>query len=78
MGLPGEKCVNLQSNDTQTEATMRTMAYLLFLLGIAASEPARLLAWAGIKIGSVIPLHPLIPAVQMFGTAVQMISQTVQ
>ena len=57
---------------------MRTMAYLLFLLGIAASEPARLLAWAGIEIGSVIPLHPLIPAVQLFGTAVQAISQIVQ
>jgi len=47
------------------------MAYLLFLLGIAASEPARLLTWAGIEIGSVIPLHPLIPAVQMFGVAVK-------
>jgi len=57
---------------------MRTMAYLLFLLGIAASEPARLLAWLGIEIGSVIPLHPLIPAVQLFGTAVQAISQIVQ
>jgi len=54
------------------------MAYLLFLLGIAASEPARLLAWLGIEIGSVIPLHPLIPAVQLFGTAVQAISQIVQ
>ena len=54
------------------------MAYLLFLLGIAASEPARLLAWAGIEIGSVIPLHPLIPAVQLVGTAVQAISQIVQ
>lgn len=57
---------------------MRTMAYLLFLLGIAASEPARLIAWAGIEIGSVIPLHPLIPAVQLFGTAVQAISQIVR
>ena len=57
---------------------MRTMAYLLFLLGIAASEPARLLVWVGIEFGAVIPLHPLIPAVQMFGAAVQMISQTVQ
>ena len=78
MGLPGVKCVNLQSTDTQTEATMRTMAYLLFLLGIAASEPARFLDWVGIEIGSVIPIHPLIPAVQMFGTAVQAISQIVQ
>ena len=50
---------------------MRTMAYLLFLLGIAASEPAQLLGWVGIDIGSVIPVHPLIPAVQLFGAAVQ-------
>ena len=57
---------------------MRTMAYLLFLLGIAASEPARLLAWAGIEIGPIIPLHPLIPAVQIFGEAVQAIRQIVQ
>ena len=71
MGLPGVKCVNLSSIDNHTEATMRTMAYLLFLLGIAASEPAQLLTWVGIEIGSIIPLHPLIPAVQLFGAAVQ-------
>jgi hypothetical protein len=50
---------------------MRTMAYLLFLLGIAASEPARLLSWVGVEIGLYIPTHPLIPAVQLFGAAVQ-------
>jgi len=71
MGFPGVKCVNLLSIDKNLEATMRTMAYLLFLLGIAASEPAQLLTWVGIEIGSVIPVHPLIPAVQLFKVAAQ-------
>ena len=53
---------------------MRTMAYLLFLLGIAASEPAQLFTWVGIEIGSVIPAHPLIPAVQLFGAVVQLLA----
>jgi len=48
---------------------MRTMAYLLFLLGIAASEPARLLSC--LEIGIPFPIHPLIPAVRLFEIAVQ-------
>jgi len=66
------------NRDTHGGYLMRTMAYLLFLLGIAASEPAQLLVWAGIEIGPIIPFHPLIPAVQMFGEAVQAVRQIVQ
>ena len=71
MGLPGVKCVNFQSKNKLSEVTMRTMAYLLFLLGIAASEPAQLLSWVGIEIVLKIPAHPLIPAVHLFGAVVQ-------
>ena len=53
---------------------MRTMAYLFVLLGIAASEPARLLSWVGIEIVLKIPVHPLIPAVHLFGAVVQSLS----
>ena len=48
---------------------MRTIAYLIILLGIAASEPARFLSCP--EIGIPFPIHPLIPAVRLFEIAVQ-------
>ena len=68
----------LSINQKHMEVTMRTMAYLLFLLGIAASEPARLLAWMGIEISFAVPLHPMISAVQIMGEAVNMVGQVVR
>ena len=50
---------------------MRTMAYLLILLGIAASDPVQLFAKIGLEFGLAIPAHPLIQAVHLFGVAVQ-------